>query len=193
MRYFTLIIFLILVGLARPAIATEQYVVDSNAVLFEGDSLNYILLPPPGFKLETAAAQGDGLSLAFIPDADTYDSAAALIGLTFMRLGPNAFGTVVEVDTTAIRRHYGEAVSITLVDSIANFHGERVKTFYIDDDRDFIPTVMVSYYDGGHEILIAELVVSETGLPRFMAEELYVSCLQRFRVIKRGRLENAGR
>ncbi len=191
MRPICTILILTLVA-AGPISAEQPYTLDSNTAFFEGVSLAYVFNPPSNMKLITEEANLDGYSFAFIAQTDEYKNAGALVGVTIFTLGANAFDSVVAVDTAAIREHYGGALTITPVDSVTAFDGSLLPTFYINDKTRFIPTVMVSYFDGGSEIVLFELSINETGLPRFLAERLYTSCIQHFKALKKGELESAG-
>ena len=169
-----------------PAIeAAQAHVVDSNVALYQGTRLNYVIGPPYRFRLVIDEAILDGYSLAFVDNSATYDSAAVLIAVSIFSLGDNSFADVLASDTESIREHYGAGLSIRPVDPVINAVGQPVTTFFIDDKRRFIPTVMVSYYDGGTEIVIFELSIAEN-YPRFVAEQAYVDCLSRFKVLTQG-------
>ena len=184
---------LILTLVAAGSISAEQpYVLDSNTAFFEGVEIAYVFNPPPNMKLITEPANEDGYSFAFIAETDEYKNAGALVGVTIFTLGANAFDSVVAADTSAIREHYGGALTITSVDSVTAFDGTPLPTFFIDDETRFIPTVIISYFDGGSEIVLFELSITENGLPRFLAERLYTSCIQHFKALKKGTLESAG-
>lgn len=191
MRQICSILILALVA-AAPVSAEQPYTLDSNTAFFEGVSLAYVFNPPPNMILITEEANADGYSFAFIAETDEYKDAGALVSVTIFTLGANAFDSVVAADTSAIREHYGGALTITSVDSVTTFDGSALLTFFINDETRFIPTVMVSYFDGGSEIVMFELSISESGLPRFLAEGLYTSCIQHFKALKKGTLETAG-
>ncbi|MDH3891499.1 MAG: hypothetical protein OEV49_10490 [candidate division Zixibacteria bacterium] len=174
-----------------PAYADQHFTLDSNTAFFEGVNLAYVFNPPPNMKLITEEANDDGYSFAFIAETDEYKDAGALVGVTIFTLGTNAFDSVVTADTAAIREHYGGMLTITPVDSVTAFDGSLLPTFYIDDDTRFIPTVMVSYFDGGSEIVLFELSISANGLPRFLAEGLFSSCIQHFKALVKGELETS--
>ena len=55
---------------------------------------------------------------------------------------------------------------------------------YLSADKEFIPTVMVSYFDGGTEVVILELSVSEL-FPRFDAEPIFEKAMRLFRPLKK--------
>ena len=188
MRSLSLTLMLCLVLASAISATPPEYVLDSNTAFYEGETQNYVVPPPPNFRLVTTEAVNDGYSFAFIPESQTYDSADVYIGVTIMKLGRNLFDSVVAVDTIQIREHFGSGVTISPVDSVFNFSGTRIPTFYVDDKTRFIPTVMVSYCDGGSEIVIFELNIVDGGLPRFLAEGIFTQCLQRFKMLKKGEL-----
>jgi hypothetical protein len=178
-----------MVTVSATAAAPPEYVLDSNTAFYEGEVYAYVVSPPASFKLFTEAAADDGYSFAFIPESQAYDSADVQIGVTVMKLGANDFDSVVAADTIQLREHYGDGVTIRAVDSLFDFHGTRIPTVYVDDKSRFIPTVMVSYCDGGSEIVIFELIIVEGGIARFLAEAIYTQCLQRFKMLKKGELD----
>ncbi len=169
--------------------APPEYVLDSNTAFYEGETQNYVAPPPPNFRLVTTEAAIDGYSFAFIPEHDSYDSASVMITATIYRLTESGFDGVLTADTTALRKHYGPKLIVRPVDSLVLFNGDPTRTFYVDDKTRFIPTVMVSYCDGGSEIVIFELNIVDGGLPRFLAESIFTSCLQHVKVLKKGSLE----
>ena len=184
---------LISAALVVSAAASEpEYVLDSNTAFYEGESLSYVIAPPAEFKLVVDRALDDGYSMAFIPEHDSYDSASVMLTATVYRLTENSFDDILTADTTSLRDHYDHRLIIRLIDSVFLFSGDPIKTYYVDDKTRFIPTVMVSYYDSGDEILIFELTISESGLPRFLAESVYTSFLERVKVLKKGTLEPEG-
>ena len=168
--------------------APQEYVLDSNTAFYEGETQNYVAPPPPNFRLVTTEAANDGYSFAFIPVRDTYDSASLMITATIYRLTESGFDEVLTADTTALREHYGPELIVRPVDSVFLFNGDPTRTFYVDAKTRFIPTVMVSYCDGGSEIVIFELNIADGGLPRFLAESIFTRCLQHVKVLKKGEL-----
>ena len=192
MRTLVNTVLLCSVLVSMSSAAPPVYVLDSNTAFYEGEIHAYVASPPTGFKLVTGDAIDDGYSFAFIPESQAYDSADVHIGVTILKLGENRFDSVVAADTSQVREHYGDGVTIRTVDSLFNFHGAHVPTIYIDDKARFISTVMVSYCDGGSEIVIFELNIVEGGLPRFLAESVYTQCLHRFKMLKKGELSQDG-
>ncbi len=168
--------------------APPEYVLDSNTAFYEGETHNYVIPRPDRFRLITDEAARDGYSFAFIPEHDSYDSASVMITATIYRLTENNFEQVLTADTIALRDHYGPNMVVHAVDSVFLFNGDPTRTFYVDDKTRFIPNVMVSYCDGGSEIVIFELNIVDGGLPRFLAEGIYTQCLQRFKMLKKGEL-----
>ena len=160
---------------------------DSNTAFFPGQTQSYVLAPPSGFRLDTDGAAREGYSLAFIPDQQDYYEADIAIAATFLT-EPDTdanipFTRTVEADTASISEYYGPFTEIWPVDSMFNASGEIVPTVYVNNDSSFIPTVLVSYYDGGTEMLILELIISDTQ-PRFRAEAVFEEMLLRFKVLK---------
>jgi len=158
---------------------------DSNTAVHEGKDLIYMMRPPAGFQLITEAAAADGYSIAFIPEGEPYDSATTTIAVTIFTIGKNPFWQLVMADTMALRRHFGPTADIRAIDSVANFDGRRLESVYINDPTRFIPNVSFSYFDGGSEVVIFELIITERGIPRFLAESLYYECILAFKTLPR--------
>lgn len=192
MRSLSFSLVLCLVLASATGAASQEYVLDSNTAFYEGETQNYVAPPPPDFRLLTTEATNDGYSFAFIPEHDSYDSASVMITATIYRLTKSVFDEVLTADTTALREHYGPELIVRSVDSVFLFNGDPTRTFYVNDKTRFIPTVMVSYCDGGSEIVIFELNIVDGGLPRFLAEGIYTQCLQRFKMLKKGELDSDG-
>ena len=162
--------------------------VDSNIAYFEGANHTYVFRAPDNFRLDLDQAAIDGLSLAFIPDGETYDQANILIGATiFSFTGQNEidFQAMIEQDTIGLREHYDGSVEIRPVDPIPAGSDHLLPTVYLENDRNFVPTVMVAYFDGGTEIIIFELVISDRQ-PRFKAEPVFDETIKQFKALKKG-------
>ena len=86
-----------------------------------------------------------------------------------------------------MRRYYGPAITIQPVAPIPNRTGASLTTFYLNDTTAFLPHVMVSYFDGGTELVIFELVIDED-VVRVKAEDVFIACLQQFKTLRRGEL-----
>lgn len=166
--------------LTRPA-------VDSNTAFFEGDQRSYVFAAPHGYRLVLDEAARDGFSLAFIPDNQAFDSADVLINATIFSFKgkKTPFRKIVAEDTTALRTHYGPSIEIWGVDSVYSGTRELIPTVYLNDKKRFLPNVMVSYFDGGSEVVIFELVISDR-YPKFKAEPAYEEALARFKALRRG-------
>jgi len=160
---------------------------DSNTAFYEGKDKNYVLSPPIGFTMVTEKAQTIGYSFAFLPEGQSLDSAYAMIGATIYDLTllkeNVTFNSILTEDTARLREYYGNDLQIWPVDSMTNFRGDIIPTYYFNDPHRFIPTVMVSYYDGDNEMLILELNISDR-IPRFEAEKIFEAFLQQFKVLK---------
>lgn len=182
---------LILILIAATSAVAEQFQYDSSTAFYEGQTAAYTIPPPYGFKMVINEASENGYSFAFIPDGERYALASRTISVTFYSLdqigdGPS-LEKLVTSDTAEIRRFYSGTVTIRSVDSISNASGELLSCFYVNDTARFVPTVMVSYYDGGTEVLIFELSVSDN-YPRFKAEQTYVDCIADFKVLPKKEL-----
>jgi hypothetical protein len=164
-----------------------QIVIDSNTAFYEGENLRYVFPPAASLKMVTGEAAVDGYSFAFIPKVDDYNSALMIVGVNIYKIRGLSCDSVISMDTSALRTHYGPDVVIRPVDSVFAGSGEPVKTFYIDSKKRFLPNVMVAYYDGKSEIVIFELVIDPNTI-RPKAEELFMSCVTGFKALKRGTL-----
>ncbi|MEE8405032.1 MAG: hypothetical protein V3S17_06550, partial [candidate division Zixibacteria bacterium] len=168
----------------------EEVALDSNTAFFEGEKYNYIIYPPDGFQLITDEVKSAGYSLAFVPEGQLYDSADITIDINIFRFKKKKnkvdfFSELIKDDTLQIRKHYGKTLLIRPVDSVFNKDGKLLPTFYFSDSTRFIPTVMMSYFDGAHEVLIFELTIKRLQ-PKFVAEQKFTECLGKFRTLIRG-------
>ena len=162
---------------------------DSNTAFYESDSLNYLFQPPNGFRLVMREAAMDGYSFAFIPEDQAYDTALVFIPVTIFNLKASrgqrpTFAEIVADDTTGIRDQYGPGLQMWPVDSIFCGDGSIIPTVYTTAEREFIPTVMASYFDGGDEVIMIEMVISDR-FPRFKAEPIYEQMVWRFKPLKK--------
>ena len=168
----------------------EDVALDSNTAFFEGVTYDYILYPPDGFQLITDEVKSAGYSLAFVPEGQLYDSADVTIDVNIFRFKKKKnkvdfFRELIKDDTLQIRKHYGKTLVIRPVDSVFNKDGKLLPTFYFNDSSRFIPTVMMSYFDGTNEVLIFELTIKRLQ-PKFVAEQKFTECLGKFRTLIRG-------
>ena len=166
---------------------------DDNTAFYEGDKLSYVISPPDGFALVMEDAIVDGYSFAFIPEDETYDSATIRIGINIYRMKEGltkdfTIDDIIGDDTTAIREHFGVDIVMNEVDSVVTKKGYTIRNFFLNDTTAFIPNVMISYLDGGSEILIFDLSITDE-YPRFMAEQIYMECLELLKVLVNGTLE----
>lgn len=196
MRYFALAAW----SLAASAVSTvdaQEVILDSNTAFYEGQRYRYVIAPPTGFRMVTEEAQADGFSFAFIPGAETYAEAGVWIRANLFRLNQQAaaegsFEMILTEDTSALREVYGPGLIISQVDSLADAERRPFKTFYLNDESRFMPDVMVSYFDGGTEVLLLNLSIQE-GHPRFEAEISYDQCLSRFKALEKAELDSSGK
>ncbi len=163
-------------------------VLDSNTAFYEGETLNYVIPPPTGFKQVSHEAVNDGYSFAFVPDSVDYPNAEVIIGVNIYKIRGLSFEDVLTQDTISLRKHYGDSLRIWEVDSVITATGDLTCTYYLNDKQRFIPNVMISYFNGQTELLIFELIISEHVL-RVKAEDAFINCIQRFKALKRGELE----
>jgi len=174
-------------GLAGRVAAQNEVKLDSNVAFYEGEKLNYIVYPPDGFVMVDEPAVADGYSFGFIPEGENYDSAGEFIGVNIFKIRGMSFEDALTADTAQVHTHYGRNSVLWTVDSVFISNGETIPTFFINDTTGFVPSVMLSYYDGGSEIVIFELVI-DADTPRFKAEDVYIQCLNRFKVLSIGEL-----
>ena len=168
----------------------DEVALDSNVAFFEGKKYNYIMYPPDGFQLITDEVKSAGYSLAFVPEDQLYDSADITIDINIFRFKKKKnkvdfFSELIKDDTIQIRKHYGKTLLIRPVDSVFNKDGKLLPTLYFNDSTRFIPTVMMSYFDGDNEVLIFELTIKRLQ-PKFVAEQKFTECLGKFRTLIRG-------
>lgn len=181
MRLITLCLIALALG-APAAFAETETTLDSNTAFYEGETLNYIISPPTDFKMVDWEATPDGYTFAFIPRHASYTEAEMMIGANIFKIRGLTFDEVVVSDTSALRGHYGNEVSIWPVDSIFTASGYEVPTFFINDPTGFIPNVMISYVNGETELLVFELVITERAT-RFKAEDVFIECLEKLRIL----------
>ncbi|MBU0983368.1 MAG: hypothetical protein KKA42_05830 [candidate division Zixibacteria bacterium] len=179
------LLMLCLVPIARAQ--TPSVTLDSNAAFYQGEELNYIFYPPRGFRMVDDEAVQDGYSFAFVPSEADYDTTDILIGVNIFKIRGMTFAEALKIDTTSVRKHYGPDATILPVESIYTGSGQPITTFYINNLSTFLPNVMMSYFDGGSEMLIFELVITDRVL-KFEAEKTYISCLEHFKALPVGEL-----
>lgn len=186
MKKLLIILAFVLAGNSLYASDT-QFGLDSNTAFYEGELLNYIMTPPDHYRLVIYQAKEDGYSFAFVPGDALYDSADVIIGVHIYKIRGMSFREALREDTTSIRSYYGPKLVINPVESVTNASGRTLTTFYLDNKEMFIPNVMMSYFDGGPELIIFELVITDR-IPRFKAEDMFVDCIKRFKTLKKGEL-----
>ena len=174
-----------LFGVAHP----EEYrtELDSNTAFYEGESLNYLMTPPPQFRMVTKEAARDGYSFAFIPESAEYAETDVLIGVNIYKIRNLEFDKVIENDTSCLREHYGPDVKMHEVDSVRSGSDDPIRTFYINSPDQILPNVMIAYLNGETELVIFELVISPVAL-RFAAEDKFVRCLRNVKMLPKGEL-----
>jgi hypothetical protein len=187
MRIIILVLLICLFSFPARAITESQTGLDSNTAFYAGESQNYVVHAPSHFKMVTREAAFDGYSFAFIPEGARYDSTDILIGVNIYRIRGLDFEDILKGDTSEIKKHYGHDIVIRPIDSLAGSDRDKFTSFYFDSPERFIPNVMMTYVDGETEVLIFELVITENAL-RFAAEDKFVDCLRRLRVLARGEL-----
>jgi hypothetical protein len=183
-----LLLLLVFVLAGNSLYANEpEFGLDSNTAFYEGETLNYVVTPPDHYRLDIYQAKEDGYSFAFIPPDALYDSADVIIGVHIYKIRGMTFKEALVADTSSIRTYFGPDLIINPVKSISNGNNREMTTFYLDNREQFIPNVMISYFDGGPEVVIFELVITDR-TPRPRAEEMFVDCIKRFKTLKKGEL-----
>jgi len=165
--------------------AGENGQTNKNASVFEGDKFAYVIYPPNGFKLVTDEAVDSGYSLAFIPKGQTYTNANIVIDVNVFKVKTKNADDVylkelIKDDIGQLRSHFGKGLTISAVDSVYNTNKRLLPTFYFDDPNRFIPTVMMSYFNGGSEVIIFQLSIGKNQ-PRVKAEEIFLNCVNAFK------------
>ena len=186
MRYLITIAPILLLAAGLMASIPDSVEVRKGA-FYEGETLNYVVQPPVGFRMVDYEASTDGYSFAFIPIEQTYQEADILIGVNIFKIRGLKFDDVVTQDTLMLRKHYGDSLRIWEVDSVKTGSGDPARTFYLNDNTRYIPNVMISYLNGQTELVIFELIVGEHVL-RVKAEESFLSCLRNTRAMERREL-----
>jgi hypothetical protein len=180
---------LIVLSLWCAAAATaDEPTLDSNTAFYQGETTNYIIYSPDGLKMVEWGATTDGYSFAFIPKAQTYDSADFMIGVNIFKIKDLTVDEVITSDTAGIREHYGEGVSIWLVDSIFAASDQIIPTYFVSDPDRFIPNVMIAYVDGQTELIVLELVVTDRAV-RMKADDAFIECLEELKALTSAELE----
>ncbi len=192
----TVIALSILIISAIPAIG-ENGQTNKNASVFEGDKFAYVIYPPNGFKLVTDEAADSGYSLAFIPKGQTYSNANIVIDVNVFKVKKkNAdaeyLKELIKDDINQMKNHFGKGLRIIAVDSVYNTNKRLLPTFYFNDPNRFIPTVMMSYFNGQSEIVIFQLSIAQNQ-PRFKAEEIYLNCVSAFKTLIKEDIEQRNR
>jgi len=179
----------LLLLLAIPCLAGSkpEKGLDRNTAFYKGESLNYVIYPPDGYRMVDLEATGDGYSFAFIPTDEEYNYADLMIGVNIFKIRGLKFSEVVDRDTASIRKHYGKQTRLWAVDSLSAASGQPVWAFFINDTSRFIPNVMLGYVDGRTEMLVFELVITDR-VARVKAEDVFVQCVRRLRVLPAGEL-----
>ncbi len=182
-------LFLLAFGLLAGSVSAQQrkMILDSNTAFYEGENLRYIIPAPAGFKLVTDEAFKDGYSMAFIAKGEQYDSASVIIGVNIYKTRGMKFDSILVQDTVSLRQHYGKSLTIRSVDPLRAQTGDALRTYYLEEAKQFIPNQVIAYFDGGTEMVIFELV-SSPGVLKFKAEKLFSDCVHSFQPLKRGTL-----
>lgn len=193
MRLTTLALILA-VSLISSEAAGQDFVLDSSTAYYEGAELSYVIPSPEGMRLVIDEAFVDDFSMAFVPDAEPYDSASVLIGVNIFTVQQSdsvvdIYSEIIMSDTAALREYYGPTLIIRSIDSVLCATGQSVDLFFIEDKTRQMPDVMTAYLNGGAEIIIVSLSIGGS-YPRFLAEELFMQCVTGVRLLKTGDVES---
>jgi len=182
--------FLIAILLAGSVFGSSKDVVlDSNTAFYDGENLRYVIPAPRQFKLVVEEAYADGYSMAFVPKLESYDSASVMIGVNIYKLRGTSLDSVIMNDTLSLRLHFGRQVDMREVQPLPTANGEAARTFYLKREKGFVPNAALAYFDGGGEVVIFELVLTESVM-RSKAEQLFSDFVRNFKPSKRGTLGN---
>lgn len=169
--------------------ASPDAILDSNTAFFDGEHFRYVIPAPSQYKLVVEEAYADGYSMAFLPKLERYDSASIMIGVNIYKLGGTAVDSLIARDTISLRNHFGQTMEIREVQPLPTATGEAARTFYLKQGKGFLPNAAMAYFDGGAEVVIFELVLSESVM-RFKAEQLFADFVRNFKPSKKGTLGN---
>ncbi|MGH8016165.1 MAG: hypothetical protein ACREBV_08245 [Candidatus Zixiibacteriota bacterium] len=190
MRKFSAIVLLTFCASAAFAQSGGGDRLDKNVSMFEGKEFAYVIYPPAGYELVTDEAVEAGYSMAYIPKWQKYENAHIVIDINIFKMTNTAaddafITTLVAEDIKMLKKQYGSGLTVRAVDSIYNANGKLVPTFYFNDTTRFIPTVMMSYFNGKSEIIIFQLSIGKTQ-KRVEAEEIYLDCVSSFKSLIKG-------
>ena len=163
---------------------------DKNVSVYEGQEYAYVIYPPNGYQVINDEAIAAGYSFAFIPMGQKYKSASVAIDVNILRLekarADNAYMIdFIKEDIKQLKKHFGRGLTIRTVDSVFNDNRQMMPTLYVNDTGRFIPTVMLSYFNGVSEIVIFQLSIRENQL-RSQAEEVFLNCVEAFKSLVKG-------
>lgn len=166
---------------------------DDNTAFYEGLSTNYVISPPQDYQMNNLEATDDGYSFAFIPKDTSYAEASVIIGVSIFKLKDSLKETfnldeLIGEDTSALRDHYGPAMTVKEVAPTVTILHDSLRTIYINNTDEFIPTVMYVYLYGIDEVFIFDLNIT-TGVARFKAEELFIEFIKNIKILPKGSIE----
>ncbi len=190
-KIYSILLLLLLTSTVCASDADSLF--DNNTAFYEGDSYSYIIAPPVHFKMNSEEATDDGYSFAFIPSSDKYADASMIIGINIFKIKkskekPFSLDMLILDDTTSIRKHFGAEIEIAEVEAIQTATTDKLRTVYFNSKDGNTPNVMMSYFDGESEILIFDLTIGDK-VPRFQAEKIYLECLNKIKILTKGKLE----
>lgn len=163
---------------------------DKNVSVYEGKEYAYVIYPPNGYQTIYDESMAVGYSFSFIPLGQKYKTATVAIDVNILRLekarADNAYMIdFIKDDIKQLKKHFGNRLTIRTVDSVFNDTHMMLPTLYVNDTGRFVPTVMISYFNGVSEIIIFQLNIGRTQ-PRPQAEEAFLNCIQAFKSLVKG-------
>ncbi|HEX2897472.1 MAG TPA: hypothetical protein VHP63_05410 [candidate division Zixibacteria bacterium] len=189
MRMITALAFFCLAAYGIAGSEKSGYL-DKNVSVYEGEKYAYVIYPPNGYQTIYDEAMAAGYSFSFIPLGQKYKTAKVAIDVNILRLekaqADNAYmiGFIKE-DIKQLKKHFGKGLSIRTVDSVFNDTHVMMPTLYVNDTSRFVPTVMISYFNGVSEVIIFQLSINRNQ-PRPQAEEAFLNCIEAFKSLVKG-------
>ena len=192
MRNSIFLLIFLLLAVSINAQELDSSLFDDNTAFFEGEVYTYLIAPPKDFIMNSTESNDDGYSFAFIPKDIEYSGSPIIIGINIYKFKEDtkkiSVDEILKADTSALREHFGKDIEISEVEPIKTLTSDKLRTVYLNNKKEFLPNVMISYLDGKTEVLIFELTITED-TPKFLAEKKYLECLNNIKVLTRGEIE----
>jgi len=146
--------------------------VDSNQVIFEGDSSFYLMSPPNNWTLGLEEAQLDGYSASFFPDDQIYADADKIIYVWIFKNNGLTFDKFIEQDTLNYLEQ-DTLLKIINTETIPINEIAKIQVFEFNDPGGWTSLAKVAYIDAIGEIVIYEL--------HLVKREDYITAEKKFR------------